>query len=166
MKRIAVLALTAILSLGVVASADAAKKKRFKTGTYYTSGSLKFKFKVSKGTCWSPVKRRKLRGYCIKAIGKPKARMDCPDVEGAVNDHDTYLPLPYNMYIPKNGRFRVTLGTPRPAKGFDEIKFSVNIGRKGRAKGWVRRTEEKSSRTTTVVCTTGIKRFSAKRRRR
>lgn len=157
------------LAVTVVALPAHAKSSGFKTGVYKATGGVTFSFKVAKGTCYSQTKKKQLKGYCLKMRDRPRAMMDCPDVQGAVKDHEELLSLPSNVHIPSNGRFNATLPsytTPsasKPATLIGETKFSLKLGRTGRGSGSISSWSDETSSTVTVRCETGTRNYSAKR---
>lgn len=169
MKPILKLLAIASLVFAVSSLPAYAKSKGFKTGVYTATGDVTFTFKVKKGTCYSQAKKKQLRGYCLTMRDLPRVAMNCPDVAGAVKDHETNVSLPSGVHIPNSGRLNSTLKqytTPtstKPATLIGETKFSLKLGRKGKASGSLTTWEDETSSTVTVRCESGTKKYTAKR---
>lgn len=162
MKKSAIF-LVAFSALAIVApTAGAAKKMVFKTGNYKATGAHSFRFTVTKNACKSP-ENKTLRGYCLRAYGSPNVAMDCPAGDGYQPDYTGFMIMPFNVLIPNSGKLRVP---SQSYFGNGEVAgttfFYMNLGKNGRASGYVNLTE-KTIRGTAGECTSGNLVFSAKR---
>lgn len=154
----------ALFSFALIAVPATAKKKSgFKTGTYKATGDVAFKFKVYKGTCYD-AKFKKKSGYCVSGIGSPpKLKLDCPEVEDGVKDHESFGFVPNQKLLSSTGKIRVKFTNPVRKDEFDMHTFNLDLGRKGKGSGSMSLTAQVKSISVISTCKTGKLKFNVKK---
>ena len=159
----ALLVLCLALAVAIVPSAAAKKKSGFKTGTYKATGDVAFKFKVYKGTCYASGGKKKT-GYCFKGFqSPPKVTVDCPDVKDGVKDHEAFLFIPDQKFIPKSGKFTIKSRNTHREGEWDDHYFKITLKKNGRATGEGSITSTVKSLKVQSTCPSGVKKWSAKK---
>lgn len=161
---------TRLLTLVTVAATclivtPAAAKPGPQTGTYKAKGAggVSFRFTIQKAACPPGTPPTKMF-YCFSGFDEPKPLMNCPDGPGYQPDYYDYVVLPYNVRIPKSGRFmEVSKGYYSNGVVASTSEFHVKIKRNGTATGWLRK-EAPTTWGTPTTCSTGKLSFTAKRK--